>query len=467
MQRLSPLDVSFLHLERPVQQLNVGSVLIFDGAAPTYDELCAAVEVLLPAFPRYRQRVRRVPLDLALPIWVDDPRFRLRDHVGHRHLPSPGTDDALRTMAVSLISQPFDLERPLWHTWLVTGLDGGRFALVNTNHHSMIDGVSGADIISTLLTTSPETPVHQVQPEPWAPGPEPSEARMVMDALVEIGSSPVRAVQGLGRALRPKAIPVRLTELVGMARFGEQMAHLEFGLNGPLGPSRDWRWVRASLDEVKAVKSCHGGTVNDVVLAAVAGGFRALLLSRGQSVDGRTVRTMVPVSTRDTAERGALGNRVSAVFADLPVGQSNSLERLHAVSAQLHTLKTGGTAMGVDALLSAADLLPAGLYGLGVRAWAHSPQRVFSTVTTNVPGPQVPLYLLGRRMTDLIPYIPLGAELRITVGIASYAGGLAWGVTGDHDSVPDLQVLSDGIEASIAELISLTPPSTRSEVRHA
>ncbi|MDN5766031.1 MAG: wax ester/triacylglycerol synthase family O-acyltransferase [Humibacillus sp.] len=467
MQRLSPLDVSFLHLERPVQQLNVGSVLIFEGAAPTYDELCAAVEVLLPAFPRYRQRVRRVPLDLALPVWVEDGGFRLRDHVGHRQLPSPGTDEALRTLAVALISQPIDLERPLWHTWLVTGLDGGRFALVNTNHHAMIDGVSGADIISVLLTTSPEPPARQVPPEPWAPGPEPSVARLVTDALVEIGSSPVRAVQGLGRALHPKAIPESLAELVGMARFGEQMAHLEFGLNGSLGPSRDWRWVRASLDEVKAVKNCHGGTVNDVVLAAVAGGFRALLLSRGQSVDGRTVRTMVPVSTRDTDERGALGNRVSAVFADLPVGQSNPLERLHAVSAQLHTLKTGGTAMGVDALLSAADLLPAGLYGLGVRAWAHSPQRVFSTVTTNVPGPQVPLYLLGRRMTDLIPYIPLGAELRITVGIASYAGGLAWGVTGDHDSVPDLHVLSDGIEASIAELISLTPPSTRSEVRHA
>ncbi|MEO7131123.1 MAG: WS/DGAT domain-containing protein, partial [Dermatophilaceae bacterium] len=179
----------------------------------------------------------------------------------------------------------------------------------------------------------------------------------------------------------------------------------------------------------------------------------------------RTVRTMVPVSTRHTDEQGSLGNRVSAVFADLPVGQADPLERLRAVSAQLQTLKTGGTAMGVEALLSAADLLPASLYAIGVKAWALSPQRVFSTVTTNVPGPQMPLYLLGRRMTDLYPYIPLGADLRITVGIASYAGGLAWGVTGDHDSVPDLHVLSDGIEASIAELISLTPPSSSSEVR--
>ena len=467
MQRLSPLDVSFLHLERDVQQLNVGSALIFEGPAPTYDEFCTAIEVLLPAFPRYRQHVRRVPLDLALPVWTDDPRFQLRDHVGHRRLRSPGTDDALRKLAVRLISQPLDLDRPLWHSWFVTGLRGGRFALVNTNHHAMIDGISGSDIISVLLTTSPLTPQGEARAAPWAPEPEPSAAHLVTDAFVELGSSPVRAVQGLARAVRADAISESVAEVVGMARFGEQMAHLELGLNGPLGPRRDWRWVRADLDDVKAVKNSHGGTVNDVVLAAIAGGFRALLLSRGQPVEGRTVRSMVPVSTRHTDEHGTLGNRVSAVFADLPVGQADPLARLRAVSAQLHTLKTGGTALGVDALLGAADLLPGSLYALGVKAWAHSPQRIFSTVTTNVPGPQMPLYLLGRRMTDMYPYIPLGADLRITIGIASYAGGLAWGVTGDHDSVPDLQVLSDGIEQSIDELISLTPPSTHSEVRHA
>jgi WS/DGAT/MGAT family acyltransferase len=277
-------------------------------------------------------------------------------------------------------------------------------------------------------------------------------------------------VQGLAHALRVDAIAESVAEVVGMVRFGEQLAHVELGLNGPLGPRRDWRWVRADLDAVKAVKRRFGGTVNDVVLAAIAGGFRALLLSRGQSVDGRTVRTLVPVSTRHPDEHGTLGNRVSAVFADLPVGQADPLERLRMLSAQLHTLKTGGTALGVDALLGAADLVPGSLYALGVKAWAHSPQRIFSTVTTNVPGPQVPLYLLGRRMTDMYPYIPLGADLRITIGIASYAGGLAWGVTGDHDSVPDLRVLSDGIDQSIAELISLAPPSNlsnRSEVRHA
>lgn len=468
MQRLSPLDASFLHLERDVQQLNVGSALIFEGPAPTHDEVCTAIEVLLPAFPRYRQHVRRVPLDLALPVWVDDPGFRLHDHVGHRVLRSPGTDDALRRLAVQLISQPLDVDRPLWRTWLVTGLHGGRFALVNTNHHAMIDGISGTDIMSVLLTTSPVARARETVPPPrWSPGPEPSAARLAVDALVEIGSTPFRTVHRLSRALLPRAIARSVAEVVGMARFGEQLTHLESGLNGPLGPRRDWEWVRADLDAVKGVKNHLGGTVNDVVLSAVAGGFRALLLSRGQVVDGRTLRTMVPVSTRHTDQHDTLGNRVSAVFADLPIGLADPIDRLRAVTAQLHALKSSGTALGADALLGAADLLPGSLFALGVKAWAHSPQRIFSTVTTNVPGPQAPLYLLGRRMTDMYPYIPLGAELRITIGIASYAGQLAWGVTGDRDSVPDLHVLSEGIAASTAELISLTTPSTPSEVRHA
>ena len=465
MQRLSPLDASFLHLERDVQQLNVGSALVFEGPAPTHDEVCRAIEVLLPVFPRYRQHVRRVPLDLALPVWVDDARFRLRDHVGHRVLRSPGTDDALRRLAVQLISRPLDLDRPLWRTWLVTGLHGGRFALVNTNHHAMIDGISGTDIMSVLLTTSPVVPPRESVP--WTPGPEPSAARLTLGALAELGSSPVRGVKRLAGALRPRAIPESVAEVVGVARYGQQLTHLELGLNGPLGPRRDWGWVRADLDAVKGVKNRHGGTVNDVVLAAIAGGFRALLLSRGKSVEGRTLRTMVPVSMRHTDEHGTLGNRVSAVFADLPIGEADPLDRLRAVTAQLHALKSGGTALGVDALLGAADLLPGSLFALGVKVWAHSPQRIFSTVTTNVPGPQTPRYFLGRRMTDMYPYIPLGADLRITIGIASYAGQLAWGVTGDHDSVPDLQVLSGGIEQSVAELISLSTPSTRSEVRHA
>jgi WS/DGAT/MGAT family acyltransferase len=213
--------------------------------------------------------------------------------------------------------------------------------------------------------------------------------------------------------------------------------------------------LRADLTEIKKVKNALGGTVNDVILAAIAGGLRTFLAARGEEVDGRTVRTMVPVSMRTPEGHGRLGNEVSAVFADLPVGISNPAERLAAVSRQLSRLKSSGMAMGVDGMLSAADLVPGALFALGARVAARLPQRAISTVTTNVPGPQVPMYLLGHRMTELFPYIPLGAQIRITIGIASYAGSLTCGVTGDFDAVPDLQVLCDGIDSATAELVAL------------
>jgi WS/DGAT/MGAT family acyltransferase len=467
MDTLNPLDAAFLDLERSVQQLNVGSTMIFEGPAPTPGQIRREFEAVLPAFPRYRQRVRRVPLDLGLPRWVDDPTFDLEDHVGHIRLSAGAPDVQLRDVAVDLISAPLDLERPLWRCWLITGLEGGRWALANTNHHAMIDGISGADIIGVMLRTERDAPREPRTPEPWKPEASPSSARLAAAALAGMVRSPVTAVRRLTHALLPWTIRESLVEAFGVARVGEQALHPELGLAGPLGPRRSWGWVRADLSAVKAVKNAHGGTVNDVVLAATAGGFRALLLSRGKHVEGRTVRSMVPVSVRHADESGTLGNRVSAVFADLPVGVSDPVERLHAVTAQLSSLKAGGTVLGLDALLGSADLLPGTLFALGVKLWARSPQRLISTVTTNIPGPRVPLYLLGRRMTDLYPYIPLGVDIRITIGIASYAGQLAWGVTADSDSVTDLQVLCDGIESSLAELVQSIPTHTTRQAHHA
>jgi diacylglycerol O-acyltransferase len=461
MQRLSPLDASFLHMERDVQQLNVGSTLIFEGPAPSYAEVCDEFESLLHLVPRYRQRVLHVPGELGRPVWVDDQHFHIREHVRHHHLRGRGSDRSLCTLAVALISQPLDLNRPPWRTWLVTGLQGGRWALVNTNHHAMIDGISGADIMGVLLQPSPTAP-HRPGP-PWTPEPEPSARRLVADALLDSVRSPVRAARGLLSALRPKAIPQTVAEAVGVASLGEHLVVPQFGLDGPLGARRRWEWVRADLDTVKRIKNVHGGTVNDVVLAATAGGFRRVLESRGQAVDGRTVRTMIPVSTRHTDEQGTLGNRVSAVVADLPVGIADPVERLRAVSRQLHSLKASGTVLGVDALMGAAELVPGTLFALAVRTWARSHQRALSTVVTNVPGPQVPLYLLGRRLMEMYPYIPLAVDIRIIVGIASYAGQLTWGVTGDRDSVPDLHVLRDGIADSLAELEATTSRATSPE----
>lgn len=453
--RLSTLDASFLHLERKVQPLHVGSALLFEGPAPSQDELTAAIESRLDLLPRYRQRVRRVPLDLGRPVWVDDPGFILEDHVRHATVPNPGDEASLRDLAAVIMSEHLDLTRPLWETWLVDGLDGDRWALVNKTHHAMIDGITGADIVAVLLDR--DTTVEPRTSPDWIPGAEPSPARLAATALVDLARTPLQVGEVLARALRS---PLRSTrhaasELHGLVRAGEKVIWPESVLDGPLGPRRRWGWARAQLAEIQEVERALGGTVNDVILAAIAGGFRTFLAARGEPVDGRTVRTMVPVSMRGPQEHGALGNRVSAVFADLPVGLADPAQRLAAVTGQLSSLKSSGMAVGVDAMLSAANLMPGTLFALGAEVAVRLPQRAISTVTTNVSGPRVPMYLLGRRMTELFPYIPIGADIRITIGIASYAGHLTCGVTGDYDAVPDLQVLCDGIQSAIEELISL------------
>jgi Uncharacterised protein family (UPF0089)./Protein of unknown function (DUF1298). len=419
--RLSPLDDWWLHLEREIQQLHVGSALLFEGPAPSPAEFAGAIESRLDLVPRYRQGVLRVPLDLGRPVWADDPRFRIGDHVRHATLARPGTDESLRDLAAGLMSEHLDPSRPLWESWLVDGLDGGRWAMVNKTHHSMIDGISGADIIDVLLDRDVQA---QARPAaPWTPAAEPSSVRLASSALGDMFREPLEELgQVFARAVRA---PLRFTrqtaaELYGLAHVGEKVIWPESVLDGPIGPMRRWGWARADLSDIKKVKNSFGGTVNDVILAAIAGGFRTFLAARGEDV-----------------------------------GVSDPAERLAAVTRQLSSLKSSGMAMGVDGMLNATDLVPGTLFALGARLAARLPQRAISTVTTNVPGPQVPMYLLGHRMTELFPYIPLGADIRITIGIASYAGRLTCGVTGDFDAVPDLQVLCDGIESATEELVAL------------
>jgi diacylglycerol O-acyltransferase len=455
MDRLSPLDSWWLHLEREAQQLHVGSTLLFEGPPPSHTQLAAAIEARLDMVPRYRQRVRQVPLELGRPVWVDDPGFRIGDHVRHVTLPRPGTEESLRDLVARLMSDQLDLSRPLWESWLVDGLEGGRWAMVNKTHHAMIDGISGVDILAVILDRDSHVEVRAAAP--WTPQAEPSGRRLAASALGDMIRGPLEVGQVLARAVRTPRRFTRQTaaELYGLARVGETVIWPESVLDGPIGPMRRWGWARADLAEVKEVKNSLGGTVNDVILAAIAAGFRTFLTARGETVDGRTVRTMVPVSMRTPEEHGQLGNQLSAVFANLPVGVSDPAERLAAVTSQLSSLKSSGMARGVDSMLTAADLVPGTLFALGASLAARLPQRAISTVTTNVPGPQVPMFLLGHRMTELFPYIPLAADIRITIGIASYAGRLTCGVTGDFEAVPDLQVLCDGIESAIEELVAL------------
>jgi diacylglycerol O-acyltransferase / wax synthase len=457
VERLSSLDAGFLHLENDTQQMHVGSLLVFEGPAPRYQAFCDHLASCLDSVPRYRQRVQRMPLDLARPAWVDDPHFSLAYHLRHTAIPSPGGDAELRALVGRVMAQRLDVDRPLWEMWLVEGLTDDRWAIVTKTHHAMIDGLAGNELMETVLDREPGRT--RSPAKPWRPSPTPSRLGLAAAGagwLARLPAEAGRAAVAAAGALRAPGDVLRsgAVRVYGLAEFGRSAASPTSVLNGPLGPHRRWSWARAQLADVKAVKDAAGCTVNDVVLAAIAGGFRHYLLERGEPVDDVLVRSLVPVSIRTEAHRGRLGNQVTAVFADLPVGLADASGRLEAVARQMNHLKGSGVAVTVDSMMSAGDFVPATLMTLGARVYAKVGQRVVNTVTTNIPGPQYPLYLLDRRMLEMFPYIPVAQGVRISVGIVSYDGHLAIGATGDYDAVPDLDVLCAAIEDSLVELIS-------------
>jgi diacylglycerol O-acyltransferase len=455
MDRLSPQDASFLHLEDAVTHMHVGSVAILEGPAPSSDDLGGRLRAKLARIPRYRQRIHFVPLALGRPVWIDDPHFNLGYHLRRTALPSPGGDEQLRLLVGRVMSQQLDRHKPLWEMWMVEGLSDGRWALLTKVHHAMVDGVSGAELMHAILDEERE-PGPEPEGDEWRPERQPADAELVARALLERAYSPYELVRGVRSAVRsPRraaqtaaATAQGVLEMRGLVRPTPASS-----LNGPVGPHRRWGWARSRLSDVKRVRDAFGGTVNDVVLAAIAGGFRELLASRGEPAD-RDVRTLVPVSVRSPEERGVYNNRVSAIFADLPVGIEDAVERLGAVHDQMQHLKHSHEAVAGDVLVGLSGFSPAMLLALGLRAATRVPQRSVNTVTTNVPGPQRPLYAAGRRMLECFPYVPLGGHVRVGVAIFSYDGNLGFGVTGDWDGAPDIDVLCDGIESSMAELLA-------------
>jgi diacylglycerol O-acyltransferase len=450
---LSSLDASFLQLENDTQQMHVGSLLILDGPVPAYPDFCAHIASRLDAVPRYRQRVHRMPFDLARPYWVDDPHFSLSYHLRRTAIPSPGGEVELLALSGRIMSQRLDLDRPLWEIWVVEGLPDDRWAVINKVHHSMIDGVSGHDVLELLLDRDPVT--GPVSDSTWRPRPGPSRFDLLAAGASWTARLPGEARRAAAAVVDSPSDALRgtATRAVGLARVGRQAAAPTSVLNGPLGPHRRWAWARADLEDVKAVKDAAGCTVNDVVLAGIAGGFRTYLIERGESVDDDLVRSLVPVSVRSTDQRGQLGNQVTAMFADLPVGVADPVDRLRAVAEQMAYLKGSGMAVGVQSMLSAADFVPPTLMTLGARVAVTVGQRVVNTVTTNIPGPQYPLFLLGRRLLEMFPYIPIGQGIRISIGIVSYDGRLSIGATGDYDAVSDLDRLCRATEESLTELV--------------
>jgi len=454
MQTMNPLDASFLHIEDAVTHMHIGSVGIFEGPVPARGEVKSEVETRLAQVPRYRQKVRFVPLALGRPTWVEDPHFNLDYHVRRTALPAPGGDDELRALVGRVMSQQLDRAKPLWEMWVVEGLGDGRWALISKTHHCMVDGVSATDLLSVIL--SKERDPLPAEVTEWRADPEPSSIELVTHSLALRAASPYEAMRTALSAVRGPRRVAR--KAVDTARGVVNMRTLlnpnpNSSLNGPIGPHRRWDWARARLSDVKQIRELHGGTINDVVLTAIAGGFRELLLSRGENVDGRVIRSLVPVSVRAEDESGVLDNKVSAMFAELPIAIADPVDRLQAMHDEMQQLKSSGQAVAAERLTALSGFAPAMLLALAGRVGTALPQNSVNTVTTNVPGPQMPLYLAGRRMLEAFPFVPLGGHVRIGVAIFSYDGGINFGVTGDWDSAPDIAVLCQGTERGVAALL--------------
>jgi diacylglycerol O-acyltransferase / wax synthase len=452
--RLTGLDASFLHLEDASSHMHVAGVMLFEGPPPPYADLLEAFERRLPLVPRYRQRLAFVPLGQGRPRWVDDPHLNLRYHVRSTALASPGSERQLKDLAGRVFSQQLDRDKPLWEVWLVEGLDDDRFAVLSKTHHALVDGISGVDIMSVLFDTSPEPAAPTDPGDRWLPRPLPSRAQLLAEAVLERATIPAeigRSVRAVFRGPRRIAGGVRDAAVgVGAMAWAGLNPAPASPYNESIGPHRRFTWVRAELRDMKAIKDELGGTVNDVVLSVVAGGLGRHLRRRGRNTDGLELKAMVPVSVRSDIERGGLGNRVAAMMAPLPVWCQEPVARLDIVSEQLKGLKSGGQAVGAQVLTDLSGFAPPTIMGQASRLMAR--QRFFNLVVTNVPGPQFPLYLLGRRMLDPFPMVPLAKNQALGVALLSYDGHINFGLVGDYDLMWDLDEFASDLEESLAEL---------------
>jgi WS/DGAT/MGAT family acyltransferase len=457
MEWMSAIDSSFLHVENDATPMHIGAVSIFAGPPPPFADLKAMVAGKLELVPRYRQKVRFVPLAVGAPVWIDDPHFNLNYHLRHTAVPAPGSDLELRQMAARIFSQHLDRNKPLWELWVVEGLDKGRWALLSKVHHCMVDGVAATDLMSVMFSDDSSGSAGGS----WSAPPEPSGLEIFARSLLR-RSSPAGQVQALQRALSAPGETLRSLAEIARATTSAGRTLRPVGassLTGQVGPHRRWSWARARLSDVKVVRGALGGTVNDVVLTLITQGFRALLEDRGEPIaEGQLVRTMVPVSVRRRGEKGVYNNRVSAVFAGLPVGIADPAERLRHIRAEMDGIKESKQAVAGDVLSSMSGFAPPLLLALGSRLVTLSPRLNMHTATTNVPGPQQPVQTLGRRMLESFPFVPVVGSIQIVVAIFSYDGGLYFGVTGDYDGAPDIAVLTAGIEQGMEQLLALAAP---------
>jgi WS/DGAT/MGAT family acyltransferase len=432
--------------------MHVGSLVIFEDSGFSEDDLYDHIGQRLHLVPRFRKKLAWVPLGQGRPIWIDDPHFDLRFHIRYTGLPKPGGIDEAKRLMGRVMSHPLDRARPLWEMW-VFDLPDGRRGLIHKAHHCLIDGISGVDLATVLLDFS-EKPKRPRRVKPWKPKPRPSKWQLLRDTWAERLTRPsewMATLQKLGEESR-EHIADRLQEVSqGLVAFHRSTLDVapRTSLNVPIGPHRRFEMVRIDLDAVKAVKNRHDCKVNDVVLALVTGGLRHILQERGDLVDGLVLKAMVPVSVRGQAQRNTYGNMVSMMTADLPVGEPDPAARLERIRNHMAGIKESKQAVGADFWLKVADFAPTTLLSLAGRAVAF--QRMFNLVVTNVPGPQFPLYLLGGRLLEVFPFVPLVGTAAAGVAILSYCGRLYFGISGDWDAVPDLQVFAEGIGQAVRD----------------
>jgi WS/DGAT/MGAT family acyltransferase len=453
--RLTAVDASFLAQEGPSAHMHVGAVMIFDGPPPAYEELADHVRGRLHLVPRFRQKLAFPPLETGRPLWVDDPNFNLEYHVRHTALPAPGSERQLRALAARVHSQALDRTKPLWEMWLVQGLDGGRFALLSKTHHALVDGVSGVDLATVLFDLQPIPAEVEHSDTPWRPRDTPSAIDMAARGMRGLIALPFDAAsRAIGAAARPAYALAETREAlegIGEVVWAGLNPAPETPLNVEIGPHRRFVWVRQELADFKTIKRALGGTVNDIVLAVTAGALQRWLRSRGLRTEGLELRALVPVSIRARDEHHQLGNRLAAMRAPLPVYVEDPAARLRVVRQAMRGLKESKQAVGAEVLAGMQALAPPTILAQASRL--NFSTRLFNLLVTNVPGPQFPLYVLGRRLDDLFPVAFLPKRHALAVAIMSYNGGMDFGLLADYDSMPDIEQLAEMFDASLAELL--------------
>ncbi|MDX6680582.1 MAG: diacylglycerol O-acyltransferase / wax synthase [Solirubrobacteraceae bacterium] len=457
LDRLTAIDASFLHQEGPDSHMHVGALVVAQGPAPGYDDFLDSIRRRLHLVPRYRQRLTFPPASSGRPLWTDDTDFSLEYHVRHTALPAPGSHEQLMNLCARVFSQQLDRTKPLWEMWLMEGLEDGSFGLLTKAHHAMIDGIAGVDLATVLFDLGPEpTPIDE-DLEPWVPDPAPNPIELLgagaagmAKASLSVTAKALSKLRTPERALAEARVAL---EGVGEIAWAGLNPAPPTPLNVEIGPHRRFAGVVSELADFKSVKNAFGGTVNDVVLAVVAGALRRWLQSRGVRTEGMELRALVPVSVRSQDERGAAGNRIAAMRGPLPVWVDHPVERLAVVRHAMDDLKESKQAIGAEVLTSVQMFAPPTVLAQASRV--NFSTRLFNLLVTNVPGPQFPLYVVGRRMLSVFPIAFLPKNHALSIAIMSYDGAMNFGLLGDYDAMYDLEAFGAAIETSLAELVAL------------